>query len=272
MFDTARISSTPAKNEISRMFMIASTVMAKAGTRCLLRRPSWRIVIPSFAIPYSAREPSIVAVFIDSTSPATTQKIITPPRKFPTIASNACVYQAISVASSAIAAVPSVPPAPSGSRMYTSAENSAADRSAIRVSRCVSWYSGANVATTSIPYDDQHMKYSHTSASASPPLAPICHSMFELDQSPVTYGRNISTNAGMQRSAPVTYANQTAGRTPRMLNTQTRTIRPMPMTIGRLMSNPAPLSTHVESENHSAWISVPATSPLTASTTDQPIQ
>ena len=26
------------------------------------------------------------------------------------------------------------------------------------------------------------------------------------------------------------------------------------------------------SENHSAWISVPATSPLTASTTDQPIQ
>ena len=31
-------------------------------------------------------------------------------------------------------------------------------RSAMRVSRCVSWYSGAKVATTSIPYDDQHMK------------------------------------------------------------------------------------------------------------------
>ena len=33
MFDTARISSTPAKNEISRMLRIASTVIAKAGTR-----------------------------------------------------------------------------------------------------------------------------------------------------------------------------------------------------------------------------------------------
>ena len=45
--------------------------------------------MPSLAIPYSAREPSIVAVFIDSTSPATTQKIITPPRKSPTSASKA---------------------------------------------------------------------------------------------------------------------------------------------------------------------------------------
>ena len=77
-------------------------------------------------------------------------------------------------------------------------------RSAIRVSRWVSRYSGANVATTSIPYDDQHMKYSHTSASASPPFAPMLKSMFELDQSPVMYGKNISTNAGMQSSAPVT--------------------------------------------------------------------
>ena len=29
------------------------------------------------------------------------------------------------------------------------------------------------------------MKYSHTSASASPPLAPMLKSMLELDQSPV---------------------------------------------------------------------------------------
>jgi hypothetical protein len=114
------------------------------------------------------------------------------------------VYQAISVSSAAIAAVPSTPPAPSGSSTYTIAENSAAVRSAMRVSRWESWYSGANVATTSIPYDDQHMKYSHTSASARPPLAPIWNSMFELDQSPVTYGRNISTNAGRHSSAPVT--------------------------------------------------------------------
>ena len=46
----------------------------------------------------------------------------------------------------------------------------------------------------------------------------------------------------------------------------------MPITIGRLRSKPAALSLQVESENHSAWISVPATSPLIESTTDQPIQ
>src|SRR5829696_9763277 len=102
----------------------------------------------------------------------------------------------MTVGSSATAAVPSVPPRPSGSSTYTTAENSAAVRSAMRVSRWVSWYSGAKVATTSIPYDDQHMKYSQTSASASPPLAPMLKLMFELDQSPVMYGKNISTNAG----------------------------------------------------------------------------
>jgi hypothetical protein len=57
-----------------------------------------------------------------------------------------------------------------------------------------------------------------------------------------------------------------------MLNSHTTTISPIPSTIGRLRSKPAPLDVQVESENHSAWISVPATSPFTASTTDQPIQ
>ena len=57
-----------------------------------------------------------------------------------------------------------------------------------------------------------------------------------------------------------------------MLNSQTIAISPMPITIGRLRSKPAPLAVQVLSENHSARISVPATSPLTASTTDQPIQ
>ena len=46
----------------------------------------------------------------------------------------------------------------------------------------------------------------------------------------------------------------------------------MPTTTARLRSKPPPEADHVLSENHSAWISVPATSPLTASTTDQPIQ
>jgi hypothetical protein len=48
------------------------------------------------------------------------------------------------------------------------------------------------------------MKYSQTRMSASPPPDPIDQVMFELDQSPVTYGRNMSTKAGMQSSAPVT--------------------------------------------------------------------
>ena len=106
--------------------------------------------------------------------------------------------------SSAIAAVPSVPPRPSGSSAYTATQNSADERSAFGVSFSVSWNSGANVATTSIPYADQHMKYSHVITSGSPPPEPISHVMFELCQSPVTYGRNMRTNAGMHSSAPVT--------------------------------------------------------------------
>ena len=46
----------------------------------------------------------------------------------------------------------------------------------------------------------------------------------------------------------------------------------MPITTARLRSNPAALAAQVESANHSACTSVPITSPLTASTTDQPIQ
>ncbi len=44
----------------------------------------------------------------------------------------------------------------------------AATRSALPVSRAVSWYSGANVAQHSMPYDDQHMTYSHTITSLMP--------------------------------------------------------------------------------------------------------
>src|SRR3954453_17225235 len=108
------------------------------------------------------------------------------------------------VPSLAMASVPSVPPRPSGTSAYTAAQNSADERSAFGVSRSVSRNSGANVATTSMPYADQHMKYSQTSTSASPPPEPIDQVMFELDQSPVRYGRNMSTNAGMHRRPPVT--------------------------------------------------------------------
>jgi hypothetical protein len=46
----------------------------------------------------------------------------------------------------------------------------------------------------------------------------------------------------------------------------------MPTRIGSERSKPAPDVVHVVSENHSAWISEPATRPLTERTTDQPIQ
>src|SRR4051812_18768288 len=45
-----------------------------------------------------------------------------------------------------------------------------------------------------------------------------------------------------------------------------------PSTIGSVRSKPAPVCDHVAPEKNSDWISVPATRPLTDSTTDQPIQ
>ena len=54
-----------------------------------------------------------------------------------------------------------------------------------------------------MPYDDQHMKYSHVSTSGRPPPVPMFHCMFELCQSPVMYGKNMSTKTGMHSSAPV---------------------------------------------------------------------
>ena len=53
--------------------------------------PELRIVIPSLAMPYRARDPSIVAVFIDRTRPATMQRIITLPSALPTIVLKASV-------------------------------------------------------------------------------------------------------------------------------------------------------------------------------------
>ena len=49
-------------------------------------------------------------------------------------------------------------------------------------------------------------------------------------------------------------------------------IRPMPIAIGSERSKVPAFSVQVLSENHSAWIRMPATSPLIDSTTDQPIQ
>ena len=57
------------------------------------------------------------------------------------------------------------------------------------MSRFVSWYSGAKLAHTSIPYADQHMMKSHIAERpnrlelASPPTS--SNVTFELDQSPV---------------------------------------------------------------------------------------
>ena len=52
---------------------------------------------------------------------------------------------------------PNVPIAPSGNRAYTKMQKIAAARSAFAVSLAGSWYSGANEAQHSKPYDDQHM-------------------------------------------------------------------------------------------------------------------
>src|SRR4029078_515842 len=99
----------------------------------------------------------------------------------------------------------------------------AATRSALAVSLSVSWYSGANVAQHSIPYDDQHITYSHTITSLMPlsavsewqlmptvrPLSAVsaCQLTFECRfdecQSPVMYGRNMITASGIKSSAPV---------------------------------------------------------------------
>src|SRR4051812_43345733 len=123
-----------------------------------------------------------------------------------------------------------------------------------------------------MPYADQHMKYSQTSTSASPPPEPIDQVMFELDQSPVRYGRNMSTNAGMHSRPPVTYPNHTAGRTPKTLKAQTMAMSAAPRTIGRDRSKPAPDVDQSALEKNSDCSSVPATRPFTDSTTDQPIQ
>ena len=77
------------------------------------------------------------------------------------------------------------------------------------MSRAVSWYSGANVAQHSMPYDDQHITYSHTMTSLMPLSAVSeCQWTFECRfdecQSPVTYGRNMITASGIRSSAPVT--------------------------------------------------------------------
>jgi hypothetical protein len=56
------------------------------------------------------------------------------------------------------------------------------------------------------------------------------------------------------------------------LNAHTIAIRAAPMRMGSERSKPAPDVLQSVLEKNSAWISVPATRPLTESTTDQPIQ
>ena len=53
------------------MFSTASSVIALPGTCLRFSLPSQRIVMPSCEMPYSAREPSAVAVFMASTMPRT---------------------------------------------------------------------------------------------------------------------------------------------------------------------------------------------------------
>ncbi|CAB4347402.1 unannotated protein [freshwater metagenome] len=71
------------------MLMIMSKVIATLGTLRFESVPSCFSVIPSCAIPNSARAPSIVAVFIERTNPPTRQTTITLAKSLPTSVSNA---------------------------------------------------------------------------------------------------------------------------------------------------------------------------------------
>ena len=65
-----------------RMLIPMSSVIAKPGTFQRFSRPSSLIVIPPFEMPYSARLPSAVAVFIEMTKlrmMTTTKKSVAPP-------------------------------------------------------------------------------------------------------------------------------------------------------------------------------------------------
>ena len=161
------------------------------------------IVIPSLEMPYSAREPSIVAVFIERTRPATMQKIITLAERVADERVECLGVEAETSAPSATACVSRTPPRPSGTSAKTATQKSADARSARGVSLWVSWNSGAKVATTSIPYADQHMKYSQVITSAMPPPVPMFHWKFEL----VPVARDVREEHqhedGMQSSAPV---------------------------------------------------------------------
>ena len=57
--------------------------MAFPGTCLLFSLPSHLIVMPSCEMPYRAREPSAVAVFIASTMPAHSENTARPARKPP---------------------------------------------------------------------------------------------------------------------------------------------------------------------------------------------
>src|SRR5207302_9364422 len=100
-------------------------------------------------------DPPARAVFIARTIPAQSRNTAMPEWPFRSVFSVGTmnVYQL--EASEARFWSPNVPIAPSGSSPYTMTPKIAATRSAFGVSRAVSWYSGANVAQHSMPYDGQ---------------------------------------------------------------------------------------------------------------------
>ena len=114
--------------------------------------------------------------------------------------------------------------------MNTSSEKLPAVRSAIVLS-LRDLYSGVNVAQTSIPFDDHIMMNSHTSAIFTPPhwLDASAQCTLEECQCPDTKPPNIRTSSGIIISTPVTYVNHANGLMPKMLDSHTSTMQPMPM-------------------------------------------
>ena len=66
--------------------------------------------------------------------------------------------------------------------------------------------------------------------------------------------------------------NHANNRMPKMLNTHTSTMHPIPMKLKRFRWTTPSYTSQLVLENHCAWISEPIRLPKIASTTDQPIQ
>src|ERR1700721_2657216 len=91
-------------------------------------------------------------------------------------------------------------------------------------------------------------------------------------QSPVKYGTTMNSTNGTISSTAQAYVNHTASRRPKMLNTQTKMIRPIAMTDDSLRGLPAKENETPQLGHHCEVARSPMILPKIDNTTDQPIQ